>query len=39
MGVMEGWQISKAKYFNYHSIESEHWNGSITIQDYSQECG
>src|SRR5665647_189806 len=29
MGVMEGRQISKAKYFNYHSIESVHWTRSI----------
>ena len=39
MGVMEGRQISKAKYFNYHSIESVHWNGSLNTPGYSQEYG
>lgn len=39
MGVMEGRQISKAKYFIYHSIESVHWNGSLIIPGYSQKCG
>ncbi|HBC79156.1 MAG TPA: hypothetical protein DCZ51_11040 [Bacteroidales bacterium] len=39
MGVMEGRQISKTKYFNYHSIESDHWNGSISFSDYNQRCG
>jgi hypothetical protein len=38
MGVMEGKQISKAKYFNYHLTESIHWNrnlkNSCTRQDY-----
>jgi hypothetical protein len=38
MGVMEGRPISKTKYFNYHSIESVHWNGSLNTSDSSQEC-
>jgi hypothetical protein len=39
MGVMEGKQISKAKYFNYHLTESDHWNrnlnNSYTGEDYN----
>jgi hypothetical protein len=29
MGVMEGKRISRAKYFNYHLIESFHWNRAL----------
>ncbi len=33
MGAMEGRQISKTRYGNYHLIESLHWKGS-----YSTSC-
>jgi hypothetical protein len=39
MGMMEGRQISKTKYFDYHLIESDHWNRNLnntsTGQDYN----
>lgn len=31
MGAMEGKQISKTRYGNYHLVESVHWNGSLSI--------
>ncbi len=38
MGAMEGRQISKTRYGNYHLIESVHWNGSFNNSANLQEC-
>jgi hypothetical protein len=38
MGSMEGRQISKTRYGNYHLIESVHWNGSLNTFGNIQEC-
>ena len=37
MGAMEGRQISKTRYCNYHFVESVHWNGSFNTSGNSAE--
>jgi hypothetical protein len=37
MGVMEGKQIRKARYFRYHLTESVHWNRNLNNSCHGQE--